>query len=107
MNDNFVSELSDEILAEVKFDSSDKELYAKLKKTLEERINSRFFLEVVNLLTPEQAARVTEEMKKDSPEPAKLFESLASEIPNFQGLTAQILTMIHDELVQDLSSLKL
>ncbi len=106
MNNDFVSELCEEILAEVNIGPADKEVYEKLKKTLEERINSRLFLEVINLLTPEQASRVTEELKKDNPEPTRLFIELATEIPNFQGLTAQILTVIHDELVGDLGSLK-
>ncbi|MBI3632504.1 MAG: hypothetical protein HY225_03585 [Candidatus Vogelbacteria bacterium] len=105
-NENFISEFCEEILSEIGVTATDEDIFNKIKTTLEDRVNSRLFLEIINLLTPEQAAKLTEELNIKNPEPAKLFERLAVEIPNFQGLVAQILTHLHNELISDLTAIK-
>lgn len=78
----------------------------RLVEVIRERIDTRLFLELLAMLTPEQAERVQADIgREDGGEPQRLASSLAREIPDYSAKVVVALSRIHDELAADLVSL--
>lgn len=109
MNENktndFINSFSLDILQESGVTIGESETSKRLLKELENRIVSRLFLEMVVLLTPEQASRVTKNINEDDTDPAKLMESMAHEIPEFHIHMAKALQILRGELIEDFKKL--
>lgn len=103
--DDFISSFSREILQESGIVVEGSEIPKRLLEEVEQRIVARLFLEMVALLTPEQADRVAQNIHQDGANPAKFMESMAREIPEFHIHMAKALGELRGELVEDFKKL--
>ncbi|OGI60093.1 hypothetical protein A2641_02900 [Candidatus Nomurabacteria bacterium RIFCSPHIGHO2_01_FULL_37_25] len=109
MNENkindFINSFSNEILQESGVSTEGTETSKRLLEEVENRVVARLFLEMVALLTPEQASRVTKDISEDDTDPAKLMESMGHEIPEFHIRMAKALQSLRGELIEDFKKL--
>lgn len=103
-NQNFIEEFVREIAEEAGVVLDDSETSKKLLESLEQRVLARTFLEIIGMLTPEQAKLVKEDTDKDGASMNQLFSKLGQEIPDFQLKMAQVLARIKMEMAEDISS---
>ncbi len=101
-NTNFIKELALEILVEAGFTEKETPDYDKLLLALEKRITSRTFLEMVSMLTPEQAHEINRDVELEESDPQKLILRLSQTIPDFQLRMAEVLSRIKMEIAIDL-----
>ena len=96
MNENkindFINSFSNEILQESGVSTEGTETSKRLLEEVENRVVARLFLEMVALLTPEQASRVTK-------------DSMGDEIPEFHIRMAKALQSLRGELIEDFKKL--
>lgn len=97
----FVRVLSSEILKEANVDADE-----KLIKIVSERIAARMLLEMVNMLTPEEAEKISKDMVGDESSQEKLVYEISNRIPDFQMKMAFVLSRIKQELIEDAKGLK-
>lgn len=103
---NLITDFIDELFEELNIQTEKEESQA-LRKVLEERIASRIFLNIVQSLTPEQAALVTKDLTSDNPNPDLVLGSLIHNLPHLQTVIAQTLGEIHIELINDFKNVSI
>lgn len=104
--ENFIRALAIEIIGGVGLKEWSDSSYEKLVESLEQRITSRVFLEVISMLTPEQAEKVKGDIDSGGNDPQSLILKISQEIPDFQLRIAEVLSRIKMELVDDLGILR-
>jgi len=77
----------------------------KLFDTIKHRINARVYLEMVAMLTPEQAALVARDINSEHPDPEATIQKTLEKIPDFAPRLAVVLGKIRSELLEDLKPL--
>ena len=102
---DIIEEFSAELLSDLGIGDSDGEQYKILLNTINDRVNARLFLEIISVLSPEQAMEVREDMEKAEPNPEKLLFDISQKIPNFQAMVVQLMAKIRVELLEDLKPL--
>jgi len=101
---NIITEFISELLQELNI-GTEAEEYPRLVAILEERVNSRVFLNIVKSLTPEQAALVSRDMTAENSSPDLVLEKLLDNAPHLQAVIAGTLGEIHIELTNDLKGI--
>lgn len=101
---NIITEFVIELLKELEIPTGNEE-YSRLVSILEERVNSRVFLNIVKSLTPEQAAMVSRDMTAENSSPDLVIEKLLDTVPHLQAVIAGTLGEIHIELTNDLKGI--
>ncbi len=79
--------------------------HEKLLEMVKHRINARVYLEMVAMLTPEQAALVAEDIEKEKPDPEAVIRKTLEQLPDFAPRLAVALGKIRSELLEDLKPL--
>lgn len=110
MNDevspNFIKEFIKELFLELSISLPEGENSKKIIDALENRITARLFLEMITMLTPEQAQKINVDIDSQTPDAEKLVMQLSKEIPYFPARIAQVLATIRVELIEDLKELQ-
>lgn len=102
---NFIEEFIREIAEESGVVLDESETSRKLLESLERRVLARAFLEMVGMLTPEQAKTVKNDMDQEGADMDQLVARLSQEIPDFQLKMAQVLARIKMEMVEDIAKM--
>ncbi len=79
--------------------------YDKLLDMLKNRINARVYLEMVAMLTPEQATLVSADIDSEKPDPEAVIRKTLEQLPDFAPRLAVVLGKIRSELLEDLKPL--
>jgi len=107
MEKNIITDFVHELLLSVGISKgASPEVYTRLADVLEQRVNTRVFLEILNALSPEQAALLRAEMDVDRPDPTAFFARIGEQIPDFPVFLLDVLTGMREELLADLSVLR-
>lgn len=77
----------------------------KLLEMINNRVTARLYLEMVSMLTPEQAAMVSADANSESADPEKVLRETIEKIPDFGPRLALVLGKIRSELIEDLKPL--
>jgi hypothetical protein len=98
---NLVTDFIHELLAELNIPADEAES-SGLMNTLEERVNSRLFLDIITSLTPEQAALVADDLASENSDADTTMAKLIDQLPHLQATVAQSLGHMRIELLADL-----
>ena len=101
---NIITEFIAELLQELNI-GTEAEEYSRLVSILEERVNSRVFLNIIKSLTPEQAATISRDMTTENPNSELIIEKLLDSAPHLKAVIAGTLGEIHIELTNDLKGI--
>lgn len=102
-SDDFLSEFVSEVLAECGATNTESEAYQKLHAGLMKRVEARMVLEIISMLTPEDAEKARKEMDSGAE-----LESITTALRNMPDSTvgmAAALARIREELIKDLGVL--
>jgi hypothetical protein len=102
---DFISIYAEGILEDLGIKIDGREEVQKLVAMIKNRINARVYLEMVAMLTPEQAALVMEDMDKENPDPEAVIQKTLAQLPDFAPRLAAALGKIRSELLADLKPL--
>jgi hypothetical protein len=97
---NIITEFVAEILAECGISPVAHD-YSKLMLVLEERVSARVFLAIIQSLTPDEAALVSNDIAAEKSTPDIVMEKIVKGAPHLQAVVARSLGVIHSELVND------
>jgi len=103
MEQDLIKDFIAEVVADAGIDGSDRATYQLLLKTLEERVVARLLLELIARMTPEEAAKMKEELEAESPNPEKYFGLLAESGHLTPQILMEKLASIRRELLEELS----
>lgn len=101
---NLIGDFVEELLAELNIQKSSAE-YSRLANTLEERVTARVFLNIIESLTPEQAALVAKDMSSDKPDTDQIIAKLLDQVPHLQSVVASTLGKVHIEIKNDFKNI--
>lgn len=103
--DDFITDYAKGILVELGAKIDDSEQSARLINAITSRVMARVFLEMIMLLTPEQAAELNKGGEEGAEDPELVLAKLRDSIPDFPVRVAQLLTTIRAELLEELKVL--
>lgn len=81
--------------------------YGRMLAALEKRVNARLMLEILNLMTSEQAQRAKDEIDSEHPDPNLFFALIVKEMPDLGNQLIEILALLRNELLRDFKALSL